>query len=171
MNFIARKFQAGFVLALLVSLPAALCAQTPRIDRIDILEAGIYSAEITKKIPDSNVPGGFKNEIGGFKLIKRTTTVPARLGTNFYFKYRVAGSPLKEKVDIRKVVRLPAAGMRGPKTGEVFYRYERLITVAIGESRYTGYTFEDAWEMVPGTWTIELWYQDRKLAEQSFTLQ
>jgi hypothetical protein len=31
-----------------------------------------------------------------------------------------------------------------------------------------GYQFGHDWEIVPGTWTIELWDGDRKLASQSF---
>ena len=34
----------------------------------------------------------------------------------------------------------------------------------------TGYGFEHAWEIVPGTWTIEISHAGTKLAEQSFTV-
>ena len=40
----------------------------------------------------------------------------------------------------------------------------------IGETAYLGYGIENDWEIVPGTWTFEIWYSGRKLAEQSFTL-
>lgn len=45
------------------------------------------------------------------------------------------------------------------------------MTRTIGrEAGYVDYGFDDPWELVPGTWTIELWHGDRKLATQSFTV-
>jgi hypothetical protein len=32
------------------------------------------------------------------------------------------------------------------------------------------YTLEDSFELVPGIWVIEIWYGNRKLASQSFTV-
>jgi hypothetical protein len=170
MNMVFRKFQAGLVLAFMLSASTALYAQTPRIDRIDIIEAGIYSAEITKKTPDSSMPSGYRNEIADLKLIERTTVIPGRVGTYFETKYKIVGSPLNEKVELRKVVRLPEGGMKDPATGEIFYRYERMLSKVIGETSVTGYNFEKDWEIVPGTWVFEFWYQDQKLAEQRFTV-
>ena len=47
-------------------------------------------------------------------------------------------------------------------------RYSR--TKKIGETVYLGYGFENAWEIVPGKWTFEVWYQGKKLATQSFAV-
>ena len=33
-----------------------------------------------------------------------------------------------------------------------------------------GYGFDNAWEIVPGVWTEQIWYQDRMLAERTFTV-
>lgn len=38
----------------------------------------------------------------------------------------------------------------------------------IGTMEIAGYQFRQDWEIAPGTWTIELWDGDRKLASQSF---
>jgi Domain of unknown function (DUF3859) len=40
----------------------------------------------------------------------------------------------------------------------------------IGALCLLGYGFDNAWEIVPGVWTEQIWYQDRKLAEQTFTV-
>ena len=47
--------------------------------------------------------------------------------------------------------------------------YQRTKT--IGETVYLGYGFEHAWEIVPGTWTYQIWHDGRKLAERSFTVE
>jgi hypothetical protein len=40
----------------------------------------------------------------------------------------------------------------------------------IGIAAYKSYSLRHEWEVVPGNWTIQIWYGDRKLAEQTFTL-
>ena len=34
-----------------------------------------------------------------------------------------------------------------------------------------GYGFDEPWEVVPGTWTLEIWQGDRKLLEKSFEIK
>ena len=48
------------------------------------------------------------------------------------------------------------------------FRYEVHAETSIGPREIAGYQFGHDWEIVPGTWTIELWDGDRKLASQSF---
>ena len=40
----------------------------------------------------------------------------------------------------------------------------------IGALCLLGYGFDNAWEIVPGVWTEQIWYQDRMLAERTFTV-
>jgi hypothetical protein len=40
----------------------------------------------------------------------------------------------------------------------------------IGALCLLGYGFDNAWEIVPGIWTEQIWYQDRMLAERTFTV-
>jgi hypothetical protein len=40
----------------------------------------------------------------------------------------------------------------------------------IGQVLYFGYGFENDWELVPGTWTFEIWSDGRRLAEEKFTV-
>jgi hypothetical protein len=47
---------------------------------------------------------------------------------------------------------------------------EFTVQARIGETNYIFYTLEDAFELVPGSWVIEIWQGNRKLAAQSFTL-
>ena len=45
-----------------------------------------------------------------------------------------------------------------------------MIDKTIGPTQYKGYKIAQDWQAVPGVWTFQIWYQNRKLAEQSFTL-
>ena len=35
---------------------------------------------------------------------------------------------------------------------------------------YRDYTFAHDWELLPGVWTFQIWYQGRMLAEEKFTV-
>jgi hypothetical protein len=169
LRFVAAKaFLASAALLALAS--ATVQAQTPRVDRISIVEAGIYSVEITKKTPDPTDPTGFLNTIGETKLIKRTATIPAKQGVHFGIRSAVVGGPKDGQVDIRIVSKFPAPGLRNPSTGEILFRSEYTDQRKIGTTDYNEYYLEGEWEAVPGVWTFEFWYKDRKLAQQVFTL-
>ena len=42
--------------------------------------------------------------------------------------------------------------------------------MVIRADSYSGYSFDDPWEIVPGTWRFEIWLGGRKMAEQSFNV-
>ncbi len=99
-----------------------------------------------------------------------TRTIPARPGVRFGFRYNVVGAPDGTQVPVTIVDKFPKQGLRKPGSAESFYREEYVAQKTIGRESYTDYGFDHDWELVPGTWTIELWYQGRKLTEQSFTV-
>ena len=55
-------------------------------------------------------------------------------------------------------------------SGETFERNEYIEDKAVGETHLKGYTLDDDWEVVPGIWTLQVWFGDRMLAEKRFTL-
>jgi hypothetical protein len=44
------------------------------------------------------------------------------------------------------------------------------VARAIGAQLHRDYTFEHDWELLPGVWTFQIWYQGRLLAEEKFTV-
>jgi hypothetical protein len=163
---------AGAMLAafLICALATALQAQTLRVDKIDISDAGIYTGEVIKKTPDPTDPTGFLSTLGEVKLVERTTIVPAKLGVRFGMHWVFMGASKSGSADIRLVTRFPASGLRNSKTGEISFRSENTFSRKIGAANFYEYTLENDWEVVPGVWIFEFWHKDRKLAEQSFTL-
>ncbi len=45
-----------------------------------------------------------------------------------------------------------------------------MIAKNIGPLYLTGYKFEKDWELVPGTWIMQIWYGDQDVAEEVFTV-
>jgi hypothetical protein len=64
----------------------------------------------------------------------------------------------------------PAPGLQPPSSSKPLARDEFAVQARVGETNYMFYTLEDSFELVPGIWVIEIWYGNRKLASQSFTV-
>jgi hypothetical protein len=144
-------------------------AQETRVDRIQVLEYGIYEASVAYSERDANWV--LQSRVGDVRHVKRTRKVPAKLGVRFGFGYVVVGSPQGAKVTLRKVTRFPPPGLKSPAAKQALKFSEVAVTRTIGrEAGYVDYGFDDPWELVPGRWTIELWLGDRRLAAQSFTV-
>ena len=99
-----------------------------------------------------------------------TRTVTARPGLRFGYTYKLFGRRAGAKVSLRFVGLFPARGLRNPQTGRTTHKDQVTAVNAMGERYVNLYTFEHDWEIVPGVWTFQIWYQGRKLAEQSFTV-
>jgi hypothetical protein len=145
-------------------------ATSPRVDRIEIIEKGIYQATGGKWVEDPKVATG-KRYVGGTSITftDHTTTIPARK-VSFGFRYRIVGEPKGTPVTIKRVIIYPKGGLRNPKTGKTWFQDTVEIPgKKIGEAGYIGYNFGDIAHPT-GTWTLQLWCQDRKLAEVAFTV-
>jgi hypothetical protein len=142
-------------------------ARAQTVERIDVTEFGIYTAD-TKQIvsaPQSTTGIAQRVSASSIKLAKATTTVPGRIGVRFGFRYRIIGDG--QSVTLRRIVHIPEPGVHNPEKG-IILTSEVHADTAIGPLEIAGYQFGHDWEIVPGTWTIELWDGDRKLASQSF---
>jgi hypothetical protein len=139
------------------------------VDRIEIVEKGLYRVEIKKTIEDPKVLSGHRIVSSTEELIKDTDKIPAVSGTQFGFRYAVIGEPNGTKVPTRIVANYPEGGRQNPNNGKIALKDEFPQTPTIGGPP-AFFFFNMKWGMVPGVWTIEVWCQDRKLAEQKFTL-
>jgi hypothetical protein len=104
------------------------------------------------------------------RLIEQTRDVPARLGTHFGFRFEISGVASSGVVALRKVVKHPPIrNVRGVMETEYAVQFPaREVHGSI--SWFTGYLFNHPYELVPGTWTIDVWYRGIKAASQSFNV-
>lgn len=153
--------------ALLVLSTSRTDAQTSPINRIQILETGIYRAETIKR---TDAPGstGVINTVQNPRLINGTTTVPGLVGVRFGLRYVPLGDATGSNAPLKLVITFPPAGLRNPDTRQLLFRSEHMATVPIGASLYWEYHFENEWEIVSGLWIFEFWHQGAKLTEQRF---
>ena len=156
----------------LVLAPITLKAQTPRIDRVVVKTVGIYEATSSKPdVEEQGAAAGSKHQTLSYKFVKFGTSIPIRKHIRFGFQYVVEGVPSGAIVSLRQVTIFPAPGLHNPARGQTWARDDFMMKSKIGQIERTGYGIDDDWEMVPGTWTFQLWDGNRKLAEQSFQLK
>jgi hypothetical protein len=145
---------------LLLAFLAAANAEAPKVDRIEITEAGIYQR--------GNVASGAM--VDSARLIQATTTIPARIGLTFGIRGKLVGQPSGAKVALKKVTRFPPPGIRNSATGKMQSSEDESIIGTIGAEFFTDGRFDDPDEMIPGNWVIEIWYENQRLAQQQFTV-
>lgn len=136
----------------------------------EITGYGIYTSEVVKTFKDESITSGEWHKTKNSKMIKTTTKIPMKLGTVFGVFYNLKGKPEGTEVKLRRVTTFPKQGLNNPKTGKTNYKDEFYLNKIIMNNSMTGYGFDNEWEMVPGTWTLQLWDGDNKILEQSFTV-
>jgi hypothetical protein len=158
---------ARFWFGLVAAFAFVASAQAQTVDRVVITDPGFYEFDVEKvdKGPDS-VSTGFKT-IKNVRLVQKAERIPAIVGTSFGFRFEIIGEPKNEPVTLRFVTRFPAGGLRNPQ-GKVLLVSENDRMHRIGENNFRTYTFDEAWEAVPGIWTLEFWYQGKLVGSQRF---
>jgi Domain of unknown function (DUF3859) len=146
----------------------AALAQKLNVDRIDIVTFGIFSpGKITQQEARPGTNGITLRE--GRKLLSQTETVPGVVGTTFGIQYVVRGAPKGQNVKLTYITRFPSSGMVNGK-GEKLAKSQFDWDDTIGKTAIRTYTLDNPWEIVPGDWTMEFYYEGRKIGEKRFTV-
>ncbi len=162
---IMRTIITGLLIA---TISHASHAQTAQ--RIEIVEYGLYSADVTAKKDDPGSATGDRATVANIRHVETTTTIPARVGIEFGLRYKIYGQPNGATIQLKQVDLIPQPGIRNPNTGNTSVRSEIVTNPKVGEISYIGWHFDNSWELAPGTWVMELWQEHWKLASQSFNV-
>lgn len=161
-------------------LPLIFFLSVKLIQRQDPLKCEIYDYGLyeyfEEHVPAENykaVPNGEFNHFGmETKLLRRTKTFPAKVGTRIGFKYRITGLPKKSKsVNVSHTIRFPGFI---DKNGNYFDKYsdnwESYSSDGKIEDIY-GYSFDHKSELSTGVWTFSVWHKSKELCSISFEMQ
>lgn len=143
------------ILAALVLFAGTAHAQV--ISRVDLHACGIYEGKVQGRESDAKSASGQRTIVQNERLVNETTRIPLRAGLKFGCQVTLQGVPPGDVVEFRAVLRLP----RGESSGSQAY--------PIGEPGYVGYTLRPA--DPPGEWALEIWIDQRKLAEKRFAIE
>jgi hypothetical protein len=161
-------------LALALAAAAPARAQDAHVDRIEIVESGFYDngkAKVTASTAAAGTVTGAVQDIDDFKLTPEPPATSARVGVGFGVRFRTHGERDGERAMLRSVWKIPAPGIVNPTNQNTYRQSVSEFATRIGAAHWRGYGFDKAWEVVPGTWTLEIWQGDRKLLEKSFEIK
>ena len=142
-------------------------ADKHRVDRISVLERGIFHAQ-SSRAPIGHSRLGPVTKVREVSLVRSTTTIPARKSLRFGLRYVIDGVPAGAKVEIKLVTRFPEAGLLDTITGVRHHESEYTIPHIVGAPAYREFRFDRSWEIVPGEWAFEFWHGGRKIGMQKF---
>lgn len=142
-----------------------------RVDRVDISEWGIYKTEVVRTVDAPESLSGKASTVSRRKteLLTETDRIPAVLGTLFGFRYTLVGEPRHRKVPLTlKILLPPPQGQMA--SDQVRPTITHTLTPPISKKDFVGFGFQTKEEQIPGTWTFQISYGDRLMAEKSFTV-
>ncbi len=158
------------IIATLLALAPVAATAEVSLTGIEVLDAGTYETVAGDVTVDFDLPGGESLSTVSATLIEATTTPKAVAGTDFGFRYKVVGEPEGAAVTLDYVFTYPEAGLADPAAETPIMEARFSREKAIGVTDYLGYSIEEEWEAVPGTWTFEIWHGGEQKAARSFTL-
>jgi Domain of unknown function (DUF3859) len=155
-------------------------AQTPTVIEpaatvtgVTVTRAGSYTAQATNKPAEAGQesPTRTVGTLANWHFISDAPEVDGKVGTQFGIEFRIDGTPADQPVTIHLGLKFPPQGIRNPNTGNVLHDTRIAFpAMKVGALSLVGYGFDNAWEIVPGEWTLQIVYQDRVLAERTFTV-
>lgn len=158
-------------ISLLLVAAGSVSAQQAKVEKLEVLQSGLYRAEVTEqKSAPSTATGQVATISRDAVFYDSASRVPAKIGVAFGVKYRLVGSPDGAEVVLRSVVRFPPPGLRDSATGRVSTEDVLDIAVGVGEEMIRGYAFEHEWELIAGDWILEFWEGPRRLFTRTFSV-
>jgi hypothetical protein len=165
-----KKFILGMGLLFLFGYGCGV-APPPEAENItaNILDYGIYNEKVLETMKDKSVPGGERARVS-YSLVKETDKIPANLGISFGFRYNLYGAHGKGKLKLKRLYFFPEQGLIDTAKRKTYYKAQLDNELTVRENMEIGYRFEHPWELVPGKWSFQIWYEGNKLAEKTFTV-
>jgi hypothetical protein len=157
-----RTLLRSFVVAAVLAAAAPVTAGAE--PRLEVLTYGLYETDKGRRVPMPKSVSGQMNLLGHVRHKQTTAEVFGRLGESFGLEYVITGIPAGALITVR--TRHPL--LTNPATGVAMDYGEREQEADPGERRYTGYTFDDTYEIAEGEWSIQFLYRGKVFHEQKF---
>jgi TonB family protein len=135
---------------------------------IRALWAGTYRYDSRREVDDANELSGKRGVLSGTQMIRSTNQIPALLGTGFGIGYAIDSPDPNEVATVRTVWKFPPQGLTNPATGKSATFLERQAQCRVNRDCFTGRHFSEPWELIEGTWEVELWLSDKLAIQQKF---
>jgi hypothetical protein len=153
------------LLTLFSALVNMAAAQTSRLERIHIVDRGVYRAETIARA-ERRGQESIINTVRAPRLVNDTKAIVGQVGVRFGLRYIAVGTD--GGAQLKLVIKYPPSGLRDPATGRFSFESELNVRPTPGAINYWEYHFEHDWEVILGQWVFEFWIDDKKLTEERF---
>jgi len=109
--------RAAAVSLFVILAASASQSEEYRVDRVSVLERGIFEAS-NHGPPIGHSRFGPVTNVRGVSLVQSTAAIPARKSLRFGLRYVITGAPAGAPVEIRLVTRFPEAGFCSTRLAE-----------------------------------------------------
>lgn len=139
-----------------------------KVKGVTVVEFGVYSADSSGAYP-AKTNSGEVELASNIELLERTSEVNAKLGTIIGMTYMINGTPPDSIVNI--TIKVISPTFYNPLKGKTSKVQSWVTQKKLNEKTYDLYKFEMPWELVPGTWIMQILYKGRILASHSFKVE
>jgi hypothetical protein len=147
------------------------CASTPPPITATIVLAGAVEAAHTGSVAAPGTSLGVVRVVPADAMpnfLPGGTDINARLGTDMGIEVVIKGPKFGSVVPLSTRVTHPP--FQNPATGKLATVERWDSPMNAGIPRFAGWVFDQPWELVPGTWTIEILEGEHPLVAQKFTV-
>ncbi len=108
----------ALLVVLILAVGAGSVHAQSKVDRIDIVETGIFRAQTAaiEQAPDTATRQ--RNVLSETQLVTATTRIEAKIGVHFGMRYRLVGRPNSTTTKLISITQYPAPGLRNPLVGK-----------------------------------------------------
>lgn len=161
----------GFLAACLASPGMARAQDAPLPFKVELIDTGIYEVGGVEVRAAPGTASGKVATLEEIRLIQITSEVPAKLGSTFGFRYRLLGVPEGPLGSLSmRALHPPMRGPDGRVTSTSSADTEVDGVRGVGEGA-VAYTLSEPFEVLRGTWELQLLYKGKPVLARTFVLK
>ncbi|MBS1503138.1 MAG: DUF3859 domain-containing protein [Bacteroidetes bacterium] len=153
---------------LIVSINALAQQDPPEVTLTEISH-GIYSSQVIAKEKMDESPSGDHRVVARQVLVKKTEKIPAKLGAEFGAEYKLKSTG-KDSVNIEIEWIFPHA-IVDPAKNASYESIRYALTLGPADVNASTYSLDNDFEVVKGTWLLNVYYDNKIIYSQKFELK
>lgn len=156
------------ILLPILFLPILIMAQKEIPVKIKETNHGLYTGITDTSFANHHSPTGGQTKMHNIVFSVTTDTIPMVIGNDFGIEFIV--ECLKNKtIDLEIVWTLPSVLTNN--NGDKFTKIYVNETRTTNEKTFTGYKFEENYELIPGIWKLQLFFKNQVIHEHLFYIK
>lgn len=126
---------------------------------------GLYTGKAVSSTDEKNSPTGSTTALVDVLFFPTTDTIPMEKGKQFGIQFILESNKTVE-VDIEVVWIFPTVMVNNK--GEKFAQYKHKTSRITNMKSFTGYHFDEPYEMLPGKWTLQIFHKKKMIHSHDF---